>query len=165
MTDSIRSSVSRRSFLCQATAGALSAGVVGTAEATAQDQPAPAGEGSSAAPIRAFHESLTAEQRRRMCFEWDHRGFTGLPLRLHVTNNWDISPAAIASFTKDQQRLLDDILASVLNPPWPDRLKQQARDDTGRRDGSGWIGGGGEDSDPSTLPGPDDCSRVVLTRR
>ncbi len=127
----------RRDFLRQVTAGAVAVGMVGTNDGAANAQPAAAGEGPSAAPIRAFYESLTAEQRRRMCFDWEHRGFTGLPLRLHVTNNWAISPASISSFSEAQQRLIEDVLASVLSPGWPERLKRQARDDTNQAWGSG----------------------------
>jgi hypothetical protein len=87
---------------------------------------------SSAAPLRAFYASLSAGQRRQMCFAWDHRGFTGLPLRLHVTNNWAVSPASIASFSPEQQRLVEEVIAGVLSPGWPEKLKRQAKDDTGQ---------------------------------
>ncbi len=123
----------RRRFLQHAAAGALAAAVAGPKTWAAPKEPPPPDKpGPSAGAIRAFYQSLSAAQKKAMCFDWDHVGFTKLPLRLHVTNNWDISPAAISSFTKDQQRLIDDILASVLNPGWPERLKQQARDDTKR---------------------------------
>lgn len=119
----------RRDFL-----GAVAGAALGSTAAPLLAQtPAEANQASpSAAPIRALYDSLSDEQRGRMCFAWDRRGFTGLPLRLHVTNNWDISPAALTSFTMEQQRLIDDILASVLSPGWPERLKRQARDDTAR---------------------------------
>jgi hypothetical protein len=97
-----------------------------TMDAVAAAQPQPAvQDGPSAAPIRAFFRSLTAEQRKTMCFEWDHTGFSKLPLRLHVTNNWDISRAAISSFTRAQQLLIDDIIASVMNPGWPEALRRR----------------------------------------
>ena len=89
-------------------------------------------EASSATPLRALYASLTAEQKRQMCFEWDRPGFTKLPLRLHVTNNWNISPVSITSFGKEQQQLIEDVIASVLRPGWPEKLKRQARDDTGQ---------------------------------
>ncbi|MBI3411253.1 MAG: DUF3500 domain-containing protein [Planctomycetes bacterium] len=120
----------RRKFLQHAAGSAVAAAVVGP---TFAGQPKPGGQdGPSTVPIRAFYRTLTADQRKMMCFEWDHRGFTELPLRLHVTNNWDISRTSISSFTPEQQRLIDDVIGSVMNPGWPERLKQQARDDTGR---------------------------------
>jgi len=127
----------RRDFLRAAGAGLLGAGLAESNGAAAQNPAHANAESPSAAPIRAFYESLTMEQRRRMCFDWDHRGFTGLPLRLHVTNNWAISPASLTSFTDAQQRRIEDILASVLAPGWLERLKRQARDDTGQTWGAG----------------------------
>lgn len=109
--------------------------MVGSADRIIAKDPV-AEAGASAAPIRALYASLTDEQKRMMCFDWDHRGFTGLPLRLHVTNNWDISRAAISSFTPEQQRHIEAIIDSVLSPGWPERLKRQAQDDTGRAWGS-----------------------------
>lgn len=122
----------RRAFLkCTATTGALL-----PIAAVAQDRPAANGENSSAAAIRAFYQSLTADQRKQMCFEWDRRGFTGMPLRLHVTNNWAVSLVSITSFNKQQQQLIEDVIASVLSPGWPERIKRQAKDDTGQNWGS-----------------------------
>lgn len=123
----------RRTFLRRAAGATVATLVAEPALWSAPSLPAaPAQPGPSAAAIRAFYGSLTDAQKKAMAFDWDHIGFTKLPLRLHVTNNWDISPMAISSFTKEQQRLIDDVLASVLSPPWPERLKRQARDDTGR---------------------------------
>lgn len=120
----------RRRFLIRTFGGAV-AGIPLLASRPAFAN-SPSDEIASGPAIRAFHESLTAEQRRRMSFDWDHRGFTGLPLRLHVTNNWNVSPASISSFSPEQQRLIDAVIASVLSPGWPERLKRQARDDTGQ---------------------------------
>jgi hypothetical protein len=123
---------SRRAFLQFSAGSAIAAAMRPALEPLTASQPNAALDGPSAAPIRAFYRSLTADQRKTMCFGWDHIGFTKLALRLHVTNNWDISRAALSSFTPEQQRLIDDIIASVMNPGWPERLKQQARDDTGQ---------------------------------
>src|SRR5260221_320225 len=66
----------RRKFLRYA-AGSAAAAVAGpTLGATSAGQPSPADQdGPSAVPIRALYRSLTADQRRMMCFEWDHHGF------------------------------------------------------------------------------------------
>jgi hypothetical protein len=120
--------LNRREVLASVAAAALGAAA---GPATGQNNPPPAA-GPSARPIRAFYESLTDGQRRTMCFDWDRRGPSGLPLRLHVTNNWAVSPAAVESFSREQQTLIDAILQSVLAEGWPARLAQQARDDTGQ---------------------------------
>jgi len=37
-----------------------------------------------------------------MCFDWDKKGgYGGLPLRLHVTNNWVVSPVKIGDLTAE----------------------------------------------------------------
>lgn len=84
------------------------------------------------AAVEALYESLSDQQKKALCFDWDRKGYGGLPLRLHVTNNWAVSNTAIASLSKDQQALVEEVLKSVLNPGWPEKLAQQAKDDTGK---------------------------------
>lgn len=121
--------IDRRGFL-----GCLAATTVGPA--ASRLLAAPAAEGTTAGPssraIQTFYDSLSAAQKKTMCFEWDHKGPSGLPLRLHVTNNWAVSRASVGSFSKEQQSLIEEIFTSVLNPGWPEKLHQQARDDTGK---------------------------------
>ncbi len=126
--------IDRRGFLRQAAGPAVATALTGSPVlAGPPKKPAdPAVVGVSAPAIRAFYGSLTDAQKKAMCFDWDHRGPSKLPLRLHVSNNWNVSPRAISSFTKEQQRLIDDILATVMNPVWPKKLAQQVRDDTRR---------------------------------
>jgi hypothetical protein len=81
--------------------------------------------------IKALYESLSDAQRQVMCHDWDKKGYGKYPLRLHVTNNWAVSSMAIGSLTRDQQAIVDDIFLSVLQPDWPAKLHQQAKDDTG----------------------------------
>lgn len=92
----------------------------------------PVRDGPSSKAIRGFHESLSPQQRKTMCFAWGHKGPSGLPLRFHVTNNWAVSPAAVRSFTKEQQKLIGDVFDSVLDKGWTDKLHKQAQDDTGK---------------------------------
>src|SRR5687768_4944067 len=85
----------RREFL---TASASLAAGLALPAAKAAEAPVSA----SAKPIMAFHDSLTAKQKKAICFAQDHKGYGGLPLRLHVSNNWAVSGATVASFTKEQ---------------------------------------------------------------
>jgi hypothetical protein len=115
----------RREFLITAAAVAtLATGPSSGAE--------PAADGDADKAVRALYESLSDKQKKALCYDWDRKGYGGLPLRLHVTNNWGVSNTTIASLTKDQQALVGGILASVLQPGWPEKLEQQARDDTGK---------------------------------
>jgi len=67
-----------------------------------------------------------------MCLDWDHKGYGKWPLRLHVTNNWAVSPMTVAALSTDQQALVEEVLRSVLSPGWTEKLQQQAKDDTGK---------------------------------
>ncbi len=95
-------------------------------------QAAPEATSTADAAVKALYDSLTEQQKQAMCFDWDKKGYGGLPLRLHVTNNWAVSSTAIGALSKDQQALVDEVLKSVLNPGWPAKLAQQAKDDTGK---------------------------------
>jgi hypothetical protein len=88
--------------------------------------------GPSGKAVGALYESLTGDQRKVMCFDWDHKGHSGLPLRLHVTNNWAVSRAAVRSFSKEQLELIEGVFQSVLEDGWTDKLHKQAKDDTGK---------------------------------
>jgi Protein of unknown function (DUF3500) len=116
-------SLDRRGFL----RGLAAATVVGAVAQGARAAPSPA-----ETAIKALHDALTEQQKKAMCFEWDRKGPGGLPLRLHVSNNWAVSNTTVGSLTREQQGLVEEILKSVLNPGWPAKLAQQAKDDTGK---------------------------------
>jgi len=121
---------SRRGFLRTAAASATLAtfdGALPIAVAQAADSASPAD-----AAVKALFDSLTDQQKKVICFDWDKKGYGGLPLRLHVTNNWAVSPMQIGALAKDQQALVEEIFKSVLNPGWTEKLAQQAKDDTGQ---------------------------------
>ena len=115
----------RRDFLHAA--GAVLAGAALPGMSTAAE---PENEADKA--VKALYESLTEPQRKIMCHDWDKKGYGKYPLRLHVTNNWAVSPMQIGSLNKDQQVIVADIFKSVLQPEWPEKLHQQAKDDTGQ---------------------------------
>lgn len=116
----------RRTFL--RAAGALAGGA-----AFGSTAPARAADDTADKAVAALYESLTAVQRKAMCFDWDKKGGDGgLPLRLHVTNNWAVSPVKIGDLTADQRTLVGDVLNSVLAEGWAGKLERQAKDDTGK---------------------------------
>jgi hypothetical protein len=115
--------ITRRNFLPVA-AAALGSPLLGRSTAADPDSPADKA-------VKALYDSLTDPQRKIMCHDWDKIGYGKYPLRLHVTNNWAVSNMAIGSLTKEQQAIVEDIFQSVLQPEWPARLHQQAKDDTG----------------------------------
>lgn len=123
------SSVSRRQFV-QAVGVAATAVSFGPTWARAED--------SAAKPkpenlVKTLYDSLTPEQKDEIAFDWDHKDDRGL-LRLHVSNNWNITEKKIGDgtfFKKDQQDIIEALFWGLYNPDWHDRLKKQLKDDAG----------------------------------
>jgi len=120
----------RRLLAAAAAAGTVSIGGGVVAAAAERATAAPSSAESLAALL---HASLTPDQRKQVCFPWDHvhRKF-GL-LRTRVGNNWNATEPAVKSdfFTKDQQRLVRDIFERLIQPEWHARFDKQLEDDTG----------------------------------
>jgi hypothetical protein len=115
--------MTRRDF--GTTAAALTGSLLATVPAQAET------ETPAETAVTSLYNSLSESQRKIMCHDWDKKGYGDYPLRLHVTNNWAVSNMAIGSLTKEQQTIVEDIFQSVLQPEWPAKLRQQAKDDTG----------------------------------
>ena len=98
-----------------------------------------AAEKAKAAPaetaVKALYDSMTADQRKAVCFAWDHQDPNRGLLRTHVSNNWQITKPSIRSefYTKDQQAMAHDVFRGLVNPEWYDRFVKQLKDDTGGR--------------------------------
>jgi hypothetical protein len=124
----------RRDFLRSSLAAAACTALapLGRRESAGRCSAAPSPESPADKAVRALYESLDARQRKAMCFDWDKKGYGRLPLRLHVTNNWAVSPVTVGALTAEQQALVGAILDSVLEPGWPEKLARQAKDDTGK---------------------------------
>jgi hypothetical protein len=83
--------------------------------------------------VKKLYESLSAPQKTKICFPWDHTDKRGL-LRMHVNNNWQITgDHKIASnfYTKDQQDMIEAIFWGLYSKDWHDRIKKQLQDDAG----------------------------------
>lgn len=82
--------------------------------------------------VKKLYDTLTENQRKTVCFDWDHKDSRGL-LRTHVSNNWHITKPAITSsfFSREQQDLIEHIFHGMYNPEWRDRIHQQLKDDAG----------------------------------
>ena len=124
--------LSRREFLASTGALALAAGASSAwdlaRETSLTDAPAPA-----ESIVRLFFDSLTAEQKRVICFDWEHTEPTRGLLRTHVANHWKVSPPSINSdfFTRDQRMMIRAIFEGITSPDWHARFDQQFRDDCG----------------------------------
>ncbi|MCA9271402.1 MAG: DUF3500 domain-containing protein [Planctomycetales bacterium] len=128
------SPVSRRSFLTASGAAAASLLAPGAARplwAVAKES-APV----KAAPesiVKLLYESMNEEQKKTVCFAWDHVDKRRGLLRTRIENNWKITKPDIKSefYTADQQQMIRDIFEGITNPEWLPRWDQQLKDDVG----------------------------------
>jgi hypothetical protein len=122
--------VSRRQFI-RTTTGAIGAvgalGAVGLPRiARAAEGAAPAAARSSETLVAQLHGSLTGEQKKAICFPFDHE------LRLKVDNNWFITEKRIGElFTPDQQDLVRQIFISMHSPEYARKVFDQVEHDGG----------------------------------
>lgn len=117
--------LSRRDFVQVAGAG-LAASTLWPAIARAETPASPAPD----TLVKTLYESLTDAQKEEVCFDWDYQDDRGL-LRMHVSNNWNITEPKIASgfFTREQQDVIEAIFWGMYSPDWKDRIKKQLKDD------------------------------------
>jgi hypothetical protein len=123
----------RRDFLGRVSAMvAAAAGTVWATPRMASAAPTPDSPAEKA--VKALYGTLTDDQKKQVCFDWDHKDSRGL-LRMHVSNNWHITKPTIDSsfYTKDQKALIRDVFTGIFNPEWTERLDKQLKDDTNGR--------------------------------
>jgi hypothetical protein len=117
----------------------VQAGAAAAAAVTASGLLLPAHAAESAVPseqlVAKLYESLTPQQREKMCFAWDHQDDRGL-LRTHVSNNWNITDVKTMNvggdfYTADQRDLIEAIFLGLYNRDWHDNLRKQLQDDAG----------------------------------
>ncbi len=128
--------VNRRDFMRTAAGAAVAASLAGVSVARALPDDAPE------SLVKAFHRSLTDEQRKHIVLPWDHK------YRLHVSNNWTVTKPTIgAFFTKDQQQLLRDIVRGLSSGDGHERfLKVMKQDNKGFENYSTAIFGNPEEN-------------------
>lgn len=146
---------SRREFLLAA-AGA--AAMAATPRLLAGQEPS-----SGKAPeslVKLLFESLRPEQRKEICFDWDHVDPQRGLLRTRISNNWQITKQHIKSdfFTSDQQALVRSIFEGIIQPAWHERVDKQLKDDTG---GKPW----GQEQSIAIFGTPGEKFEFVMTGR
>jgi hypothetical protein len=123
----------RRDFLrtMGVTAAAAAAGSV-PLFATAKAKAAPRPDSPAETAVKGLFDILTDDQRKVICFDWDHKDEKRGLLRTHVSNNWQITKPHIRSdfYTKKQQMIIHDIFKGMINPEWYVRFLKQLKDDT-----------------------------------
>src|SRR5690606_11812446 len=77
--------------------------------------------------VTHLYKSLTDEQRKAICFPFDHQS------RRTINANWHVTKPGIGTnfYTKDQQALIHDIVKGVTSEDGYERLLKQMEDDDG----------------------------------
>ncbi len=124
-------SLDRRDFLKAAAVATAAAPLAFPNWAVAKD--APASLGKTETIVKTLYDSLKEEQRKKMCFAWDHVDPKRGLLRTFVANNWNITGEEINSefYSKDQQQMIRDIFKGIISPDWVKRIDKQLEDDAG----------------------------------
>jgi hypothetical protein len=116
---------SRRDFV-RTVAGAAVAGLflpAGARPARAQEAGTKAAAETAA---QRLHQSLSADQKKAICFPFDH------PLRTKINANWAITPLKIEDdYTAEQQELIRAVFRGVTSPEGYERFQKQMDDDSG----------------------------------
>lgn len=108
--------MNRRQFVQTAGLGALT---LATGAAGTQSP-------SSETVVSQLYDSLSADQRSKVAFPFDH------PLRSKIDNNWHITPHRIGDFyTADQQAMIRDIFRGLHNPDFYDKVEYHIQEDDG----------------------------------
>jgi hypothetical protein len=125
------SGVDRRQFLkVGATAVAISAMPVWIGSAAhAADKP----KGEPETLVKTLFETLSDDQKSKMCYDWDHVDPKMGLLRTRVANNWHINSVEIKGdfYTKPQKELIRAIFEGCYNPEWISKIDKQLDDDAG----------------------------------
>jgi len=85
--------------------------------------------------VKKLYESLTADQKEKVCFDWNHKDDRGL-LRTHVSNNWSITDRKRLNvggkfYSKDQQEMIEALFFGLYDKEWHKRIRKQLMDDAG----------------------------------
>jgi len=125
--------LSRRRFVQHASAVAAGAALLPNVVLADDNKKAEATKSETL--VKKLYDSLTEDQKKEICFAWDHTDDRGL-LRTHVSNNWNITDkkdffVTGPFFKKDQQELIEALFFGLYNPEWHDRIRKQLKDDAG----------------------------------
>ncbi len=101
--------------------------------ATAKEASVPSRSSAAETAVKALYDTLSDEQKKEVCFDWDYVDPSRGLLRTRVSNNWQITKPHILSnfYTKQQQTIIHDIFRGIINPEWYARFLKQLREDTG----------------------------------
>lgn len=122
--------VNRREFVRAAGATALGAAAVASGAGPLLNL-ATAGEtkrtGKAETTVKRFYDTLSDEQKKTICFPFDHK------LRSRISANWHVTKPTIGDdfYSKEQRKLIDDVLRGVTSEDGYGRFQKQMDEDDG----------------------------------
>jgi hypothetical protein len=117
--------LSRREFVRKAAGVAVAGSLFSTIATPRRAVAAPSPSSTAETAVKRFYETLSDDQRKEICFAFDH------PLRSRINANWAITKPKISDYTKEQQKLIDEIFRGVTSPEGYERFQKQMDDDSG----------------------------------
>ena len=86
--------------------------------------------------VKTLYDSLTPEQKKDLCFDWDYKEEDRGLLRTFVSNNWNVVDEDKFNvggkyFTSDQQDLIRTLFLGLYQKDWHENLLKQLQDDAG----------------------------------
>jgi len=88
---------------------------------------APSAQSSAETAVGRLYAALSDEQKKTICFPFDHE------LRQRISANWHVTKPVIDSdfYTKEQRAIIDEIVRNVTTPDGYERIKKQTEYDDG----------------------------------
>lgn len=120
-------SFDRRSFLKTASAATLAGVAMPMLVGQAGLFAAPTAKSSAETAVGRFFESLSDEQKKTLCFPFEHE------LRQRINANWHVTKPKVGSdfFNKNQQAIVNEIVKNITSEEGYTRLKKQMDEDAG----------------------------------
>ncbi|MCR9291225.1 MAG: DUF3500 domain-containing protein [bacterium] len=83
--------------------------------------------------VKVLYDSLTPEQRKQVCYDWDHIDKERGLLRSRVSANWQINDKEINGdfYTAEQRAIIRDVFESMIDEEWHAKFDKQLEDDCG----------------------------------
>jgi len=118
-------SFSRRDFVKAVGGAAVAAGAIPLFVSPGTVQAAPTSKSKAETTVKKFYESLSANQKKAVCFGFDH------PNRSKLNPNWHIVDQRIGSsfYEEAQRKLIDQVVKDVSSEDGYERFKLQMKQD------------------------------------
>ena len=118
--------MSRREFVKKVGGAAVAAGVLPMFVMPRQSVAAPTTKSVAETAVKRFYDSLAEEQRKVICFPFEHE------LRHTISPNWAVTEPTIGEFfSNEQQALIDEIFQGVSSGDGYERFQKQMDEDAG----------------------------------